>query len=138
MNVKRVLNGFEGNLYANKLSIPYISDFDNLASDEKFVARQMLLLIIFHVDIILAVEEIVVQGVLIFVKMHAKRAFGIFVNLVGLASAQLSGKIFLFAHYIGSRAQLRKGGWVRKTEFVYSERFSNFVSKFFCIAIMCC
>ena len=41
MNVKRVLNGFEGNLYANKLSIPYISDFDNLASDEKFIARQM-------------------------------------------------------------------------------------------------
>ncbi|MAJ55707.1 MAG: hypothetical protein CBC67_06635 [Gammaproteobacteria bacterium TMED107] len=41
MNLKRVLNGFEGNLYANKLSIPYISDFDNLASDEKLVARQM-------------------------------------------------------------------------------------------------
>ena len=41
MNVKRVLNGFEGNLYANKLFIPNISVFDNLASDEKFIARQM-------------------------------------------------------------------------------------------------
>ena len=41
MNVKRVLNGFDGNLYANKLSIPNISVFDNLASDEKFVARQI-------------------------------------------------------------------------------------------------
>ena len=41
MYVKKVLNGFEGSLYANKLSIPYISDFDNLACDEKFVAKQM-------------------------------------------------------------------------------------------------
>ena len=41
MNVNRILNGLEGNLDANKLSNVNISDFDNLASDEKFVARQM-------------------------------------------------------------------------------------------------
>ena len=41
MTVNRILNGLERNLDANKLFNVNISDFDNLASDEIFVARQM-------------------------------------------------------------------------------------------------
>ena len=41
MNVTRMLNGLEGKLDAEKLFNVNISDFDNLASDEKFEARQV-------------------------------------------------------------------------------------------------
>lgn len=41
MNVNRILNGLEGNLDANRLFNISNTDFQNLESQEKFVARQM-------------------------------------------------------------------------------------------------
>ena len=41
MNVNRILNGLEGNLDANRLFNISSTDFQNLESQEKFVARQM-------------------------------------------------------------------------------------------------